>query len=52
MTKSKLQPTKITFTEKYTKWAGGPAASLGKVLIALISNHLLARKEPKSPEKK
>ena len=38
--RSELQPSKITFTEKCTKWAGGPAASLGKVLIALISSHL------------
>lgn len=34
---SKLQPSKITSIEKYTKGTGGPAASLGKVLIALIS---------------
>ena len=33
---SKLQPSKITFIEKYTKWTVGPAASLGMVLIALV----------------
>lgn len=33
---SKLQPSKITSIEKCTKGTGGPAASLGKVLIALI----------------
>ena len=34
---SKLQPSKIISIEKCTKGTGGPAASLGKVLIALIS---------------
>ena len=46
---SELQPSKITFTKKCIKWADGPAASLGNVLIALISSHLLARIEPKTP---
>lgn len=52
MTRSELQSSKITFTKKRIKWPGGPAASLGKVLIALISSHLLAKIEPKLLEGK